>query len=113
METDQSMPLMKEMKARIKYLADRREILAMHVGKQVESNALLAYRKAMELATQTLKSKGTQATLIKDLARGMCAEKEAAWTQAQIEYKANIALMETASKELNALQSMNKVVDSI
>ena len=113
MKTDQSMPLMEEMKERIEYLASRRTILAAHVRCKAESNNLLEYRKAMELATQVLKAKGTPATLIKDLARGMCAEKEANWVQAQIEYKANVVLMDTASKELNALQSMNRVVDSI
>lgn len=113
MKTDQSQPIMEKMNSLVDYLASRRTILAAHVRSKAISNSLLEYRKAMELATQVLKAKGTSITLIKDLARGMCAEKEANWEQAQIEYKANIALMETATKELNALQSMNRVVDSI
>ncbi len=113
MKTDQSKPIMERMDERIIFMKERREVLASHIRCQTVSNSLLEYRKAMEIATQVLKSKGTVATLIKDLARGMCAEQEAKWEQAQIEYKANVVLMDTASKELNALQSMNRVVDSI
>ena len=113
MQTDQSQPIMEKMNSLIEYLAERREVLASHIRCQTIAKCLLEYRKAMEMATQILKSKGTAATLIKDLARGMCAEQEAKWEQAQIEYKANVVLMDIASKELNALQSMNRVVDSI
>lgn len=113
MQTDQSRPIMERMNERIAYMKDRREVLASHVRCEKVARCLLEYRKAMEMATQVLKSKGTAATLVKDLARGMCAEQEAKWEQAQIEYKATVVLMDTASKELNALQSMNRVVDSI
>ena len=107
------MPLMERMNERIFDMKKRRKFLASLVKNRNVSNALLEYRKAMEISTQILKSKGTAATLIKDLARGMCAEQEAKYEQAQIEYKATVVLMEIASKELNALQSMNRVVDSI
>ena len=113
MNTDQSMPIMERMNERIGYMKKRRIFLASLVKNQNVANALLEYRKAMEISTQTLKNKGTAATLIKDLARGMCAEQEAKYEQAQIEYKTTVVLMEIASKELNALQSMNRVVDSI
>ncbi len=113
MKTDQSKPLMERMNERIAYMKKRREFLRSFIKERTVANALLEYRKAMEISTLTLKSEGIAATLIKDLARGKCAEQEANYEQAQIEYKATVVLMETASKELNALQSMNRVVDSI
>ena len=113
MKTDQSMPLMERMNERIAYMKERREFLRSFVQFETVAKALLENRKAMEIATQVLKSKGTAATLVKDLARGKCAEQEAKWEQVQIEYKATVVLMDVAGKELNALQSMNRVVDSI
>ncbi len=108
-----SQPVMDRMKIRIKYLEDRRTDLEKMVKDQSESKALLAYRKAMAMSTVTLKADGHPATLIETMAKGDCAEQEAEWKQAQIAMKANLALMEMASKELNALQSMNRVTDSI
>ena len=107
------MPLMKRMNERIAYMKGRREFLRSFIQNETVAKALLEYRKAMEISTQTLKSDGVAATLIKDLARGKCAEQEANYEQAQIEYKATVVLMDVAGKELNALQSMNRVVDSI
>ena len=108
-----SQPVMDRMKIRIKYLEDRRADLDAMVKNRNVSNALLKYRLAMEVATKRLQADKVPITLIKDRARGMCAEDEAEWEHAQIEYKANIVMMEMASKELNALQSMNRVTDSI
>ena len=113
MKTGSSMEIMQTMRKLVDYLADRRKVLADQVRRQVLAMSLLEYRKAMEIATKKLKADKQPATLIKDLARGMCAESEAKYEQAQLEYKANLVLMETAGKELNALQSMNKVVESI
>ena len=107
------MEIMQTMRKLVDYLASRREVLASQVRQQTIARALLEYRKAIEIATKQLKAKGTQVGLIKDLARGKCAEQEYIYEQAQLEYKANLVLMETAGKELNALQSMNKVVESI
>jgi hypothetical protein len=90
------------------YLADRRGALETMVRGQNISKNVLKYRKAMEMATLKLKGEHP-ATLVKDLARGMCAQDEADLEQAQIEFKACLTLMDCAAKELNSLQSQTRI----
>ncbi|KKN07447.1 hypothetical protein LCGC14_1066730 [marine sediment metagenome] len=91
------------------YLAGRRGALETMVRGQNEAKALLKYRKAMEISTIKLKAGGNPATLVETIAKGMCGQDEADLIQARVEFKACLALMDCAAKELNSLQSQTRI----
>ena len=76
-----------------------------------KATTLGAYRKAMEIATVTLRAKGTPATLIKDLARGACYDQEREMDLAESMYKIQITKLDCIRAELNALQSIFSRLD--
>ena len=93
------------------YLSTRMDKLTEMVKQARVAETTKAYRKAMETATAKLRDSGTSIGLIKDLARGMCADEEYDMIQAEMEYKTCNNLIEAASKQMNALQTQKRDVN--
>ena len=66
------------------------------------------YSLAMSVATIKLKAEGTQATLIRDLAKGLCSEAEYKMLVAESAYKNAVIGMSSLEAELNGYQSVNR-----
>ena len=77
-----------------------------------KADTLGAYRKAIEIATITLRAEGTPVTLIKDLARGACNEQERNMDLAESLYKIQMTKLDSIKAELNGWQSINRFLDN-
>ena len=109
MDTIQVTKMADEINAKIKLLETGRNGLDRRAINKADT--LGAFRKAMEIATITLRAESTPATLIKDLARGACFEQERDMDLAESMYKIQITKLDSIKCELNGLQSIFSRLD--
>lgn len=94
-------------------LERRGKLLEDFVRSEKLPAAMEEYDKAMEIVVATLRSEGTAATLIKDIAKGRCAEQARKVKQAEMEYRVAVSLISSTETRMSGYQSMNRYLDKM